>query len=227
MFFSLKNYINYLPSQENIDCCTASSSLLAAEILFSMNGQRIHLSRLFLYYMTRKSQDRIGQKGAELSTALETFKITGACTDKMWPFLWDRVDREPHQRAIEEAVSFRLTSYENSHPDLYKEHLRNGYPIVVGMLTGKKFWSLKGTLEEQYYLPVSEINIQKRGHAVTVIGFDDSLNGGSWIIANSLGLRWGHNGYAAIPYSCNIDLKESYAIKQVSGIGPGQKFLRN
>ena len=41
----LRNYIKYLPSQENIGCCTASASLLALEIAYSIVGTYNHFSR--------------------------------------------------------------------------------------------------------------------------------------------------------------------------------------
>nr|WP_307729796.1 DUF4214 domain-containing protein [Massilia sp. YIM B04103] len=45
-------------------------------------------------------------------------------------------------------------------------------------------------------------NQEKYGdHAFLVVGRDDHLNGGSYIIENSWGEGWGDKGYAAIPYN--------------------------
>jgi C1A family cysteine protease len=96
------------------------------------------------------------------------------------------------------------------------------------MLTSRLFWGLKGPLEEQRYKQINMTdNKQYRGHAVTIIGYDDNICGGSWIIANSLGPVWGHQGYAAIPYSCNSDIGEAYAITQFAGITAGKEIYRN
>ena len=38
------------------------------------------------------------------------------------------------------------------------------------------------------------------GHCVVVCGYDDSLNGGSWIIRNSWGTGWAAGGYCFMPY---------------------------
>jgi len=91
------------------------------------------------------------------------------------------------------------------------------------MFTGTKFWSLTGPLEEQKYCPVNNTdNRLSKGHAVVIIGYDDSLN--SWIIANSLGPKWGDRGLGAIPYDCNKDIGESYVITSFAGISLGKKF---
>lgn len=210
---SLIKYVSHLPTQEQTSCCTACATLLSIEITLASKDIRINFSKLYLYYMTRKFQGRTGMKGAALKDTLETLKIHGASPETFWPFSFTRVNIEPSQRAIEEAAHYRLTSYSSITSDEYKEYLNKNIPIIVGLRTGKKFWSLKGQLNTHNYTPINLIdNFQSTGHAVTVVGYDDKLNGGSWIIANSTGPSWGHCGYAAIPYSCNIDIGESYVV---------------
>jgi len=223
---SLENYIKYIPSQENIDCCTASATLLAAETIMSMSGKNIVFSRLFLYYVTRVIQNRIGQRGAELKSTLEALSQFGVSTERTWPFVQQRIDKLPHQPAYQEALNYKVNSYESVCVDQYKDYLSMGIPIIVGMFTGRRFWSLKGSLETQNYLPINnDTNRLYKGHAVLCVGYDDNINGGSWIVANSLGLRWGDHGYGAIPYACNNELAESYVITKFAGIPAGKKFL--
>lgn len=222
---SLRRYINYLQPQENIACCTACAILLAAEIIMASTGNRMNFSRLFLYYMTQKEHNRLGMKGAELRDALDTLVRHGVTPERYWPFSFNRANREPHQQAIQEAIYYRLQSYHEVLPIDYKSYLDRDIPIIVGIRTGKLFWELKGELQEQQYKPVnSRDNRQTSGHAITIIGYDDDLNGGSWIIANSLGPKWGYQGYAAIPYICNADIGESYVITSFAGINAGKKI---
>jgi C1A family cysteine protease len=214
-----------MPSQQHVECCTASASLLAIETMLSMRGQRINFSRLFLYYMTRKLQGRLGQKGAELKFAMEALSKFGVCTNQRWPLTLDRVNMEPDMMALQDAGNYRSSSYEEVSPHRYKEYLHNGIPIVIGMYTGKKFWGLQGPLQEHRYKPVNKLdNRVSKGHAITIIGYDDDINGGSWIIANSLGPKWGFYGCAAIPYECEKDIVETFAITGFAGITPGKKF---
>jgi C1A family cysteine protease len=38
------------------------------------------------------------------------------------------------------------------------------------------------------------------GHAVTIVGYNDNLNGGRFICRNSWGTGWGDQGYFYMPY---------------------------
>ena len=210
---NLQHHIKYLPSQENIGCCTASATLLAAEMMFNKSNKPTHFSRLFLYYNTRKLQGRIGKKGADLALTLSSLSQFGVCPDTYCPLRRTLVDKEPNARAYDEAIKYRLSSYEEVHNHDYKKYIDDGIPVIVGMFTGRKFWTLNGPIASQSYKPINnDDNRQSKGHAVTIMGYSDILNGGSWIIANSLGTKWGDKGYAAIPYACNVDIGEAFAI---------------
>ncbi len=221
--YSLRKYIHYLPNQQSVGCCTSSSVLLSAEMLLASKEQRIHFSRLYLYYMTRKTHGRIGRYGAELKHTLDELK-NGVCTDSRWSFSLSNVDREPNITAIREAGNYKLHSYDSITVDQYKEYLNKDISIIMGIATGRKFWSLTGLLEDQRYVPINDVeNRFSRGHAITCIGYNDNMNGGSWIIANSLGPNWGFYGYGAIPYSCNENIGESYVINNFAGNTPEKK----
>jgi len=225
--FSLRNHIHYSPSQGHVECCTSSAILLATEIMLSIQGKRLNLSRLFLYYMTRKLQGRLGQHGAQLKYAFQALSKYGVCTDQRWPFTPDRINKEPDSIAIYDAANYMLRSYETITMDQYKDCLVEGMPIIIGMMAGKKFWTLQGPLEEHKYKPINETdNKFVKGHALICVGYNDNINGGSWIIANSLGPKWGFRGFAAIPYECYSDIKESYVITDFSGITPRKNFPR-
>jgi len=222
---SLRNYIQYLPTQGNSECCTSSATLLAAEITMATQNIKINFSRLYVYYMTRKLQGRIGQRGAELKYALDCLMSTGVPSESRWPFSDRRVDLEPNAHAMEEAVHYKLRSYESVTTAQFKYYLNQEIPIIIGMITGRKFWNISGTFDQHAYTPVNDIdNRPSKGHAVTIIGYDDEINGGSWIIANSFGPKWGYQGYAAIPYTCNIDIGEAYIITNFAGITAGKKI---
>jgi len=219
-------FVKYLPSQENIDCCASSASLLAAEIIMSKHNQPRHFSRLFPYYMARKKQGRIGQKGTDLNTILEVLSVNGVCLDQQWPLRPSLVDREPSILAIEEAAKYRIDSYEYVQLSNFDKFVENKIPVIVGMRTGKQFWKLTGKLEEQKYYPVNDTdNRYSHGHAVVIVGNRPDLN--SWIVANSRGLRWGDRGFGILPYECCVDIGESYAITSFAGFMAGKKISDN
>lgn len=222
---TLQMYVQQLPSQYNIGCCTACASLVAAEIIMAIGNQKICLSRLFVYYMTREMQGRSGQEGAELKMTLTAMMKFGVSPEQHWPFNFTRVNTEPSIQSRNEAAYYRLHSFDFISPIHFKEAIDRKLPIVIGMYTGKLFWELRGPLEKQAYKPINSTdNRQSKGHAVTIVGYDDDINGGSYIIANSLGPKWGDRGYGAIPYSCISDIGESYVLNGFAGIPPGRKI---
>jgi hypothetical protein len=216
----LKNKIKYLPAQSG-ECCTSYATLLAVEM---MHEKPIYFSRLYLYYMTRKIRGDLRPTPARLKQTLEALKQYGVCLEEKYPSYLDP-NFEPSSNLLVDSLQHRLLEYQEISNDKYKKYLTNGIPIIFGMSTGKLFWNLSGTLSKQKYKPINETdNRQHWGHAVTCVGYDDNLNGGSWIIANSLGPKWGDRGYAAIPYSCDSDIGESYVITNFTGITPVKNF---
>lgn len=225
MHFTLQPYIDQLPSQQNVGCCTSSAALLAAEIILSAAGKKQRLSRLFVYYMSRKLKNRVGQEGAELRDTLAVMMQYGAATHNTWPFAHNRVNKEPPIAALNEAAQYRVGSYSPAPATEFKNYLHQGIPIIIGLHTGKLFWKIKGPLKEQYYKPINNVdNRNYKGHAVTIIGYDDSLLNGSWIVGNSIGLTWGDHGIGLLPYECIGDIGEAYVITEFAGIAPAKNF---
>ena len=78
----------------------------------------------------------------------------------------------------------------------YEIH-KNNYPVVFGIYDYGEGLSKAG--ETGYFQPnyvESEI-----GHAMTIVGYDDSVNGGSFLVVNSWGKDWGLDGYMWMKYS--------------------------
>ncbi len=217
-----------MPQQDNVGCCAASAAIIAAEMTMSLENRQINFSRLFVYYMARKMQGRVGQKGTELRMVLSAMQTHGIPETKYWPFVHNRVDMEPSMQSINEAASHRLQAFGTVSTDRINECIDLDIPVIVGMHTGRMFWHLKGPLHQQLYKPVNSTdNRESYGHAVTIVGYDDSLCDGAWIVANSLGPRWGDHGYGILPYSCAVDIGESFVIHQFAGITPGRKISEN
>jgi len=223
----LRSYFRYIPSQENVSCCTASATLLACEYLYARHGDHKHFSRLFLYYMTRKLQGRVGQKGAELKETMRALSKYGCCLEVDWPFMANRENREPISRAVDNAKNYMLEEYDTLDSINFKEYLNNELPVVVGMNVGRRFLRLAGPITEHTYCKIGDNNRYSRGHALVIVGYDDTLCGGSWIAANSMGLKWGDRGFAAIPYECNQDIGEAYVVKRFGNKTTEKKISDN
>jgi C1A family cysteine protease len=216
---NLIKYIEYLPSQENIDCCAASATLLAAEIIMSMNNNHRHFSRVFLYYFSRKLENRIGQRGTSLESTMEALVKFGVCLEKSWQFRHNLIDREPTISAFEEAKQYRLNEFCKIDIDDIQSELDKNIPVVIGLRTGRKFWKMRGPLNTLTYCPTNNNdNPPSFGHAVTIIGNMPEKK--QWIIANSKGLNWGDHGIGILPYDCAVDIGEVYSILKFAGNVP-------
>ena len=194
----------------------------------SSAGITLRLSRLYTFYMARKLANKLDQQGLSIKETLDSMIQYGTATDETWPFHFDKVNREPNEKSIIEASKYKLDSYQWADPKYFNSHLKEGKPVIIGMYTGRMYWKLKGTLEKQFYKPINTTdNERHRNHAVTIIGFDDTILNGSWIIANSFGLTWGDRGLGILPYDCSQDINESYVITKFAGVTPGKKISEN
>lgn len=214
LMVDFRPYIKYMPNQFGVQCCTASASLLAAEIILSMNSATTNLSRLYTYFMTRKIQNRIGLHGADLNYTMESLAKFGSCPESQWPFEVRRVDHHPTLQCQQDATRFLLDEYTRISPACITATLDQGYPVIAGMFTGRRFWKLES--KEVYHPINTSDNRQSKGHAVTIVGY----NSDGWIIANSLGTQWGDRGYGVMSVDCVSDIGEAFVIKKFAGLSP-------
>lgn len=220
--------VRIIQEQFTVPCCSAFSVLTAIEAIGSMNSIGWNFSRLFLYYNSRKLQRRIKEPGANLSFTFSALENFGCCEEYHWPFMNHRVDKEPNAQAYNKAEKFKIIKYKFIYDADFKPYLDNNIPIVAGVRTGIQFLNLNGSLDTQYYYPINDTNNTFVGnHAITIVGYSDSLCGGSWILVNSRGLRWGDHGFGIIPYSCNKDIFEAYSIESFCNLTPKKKISDN
>lgn len=100
-----------------------------------------------------------------------------------------------------------------------KSAVSEGFPVVIGLPLTQKFEDIIGNFESQSKTPytgVSTENPNIGGHAVVVVGYDDTYD--SFIILNSWGSGWGYGGFALIPYSTSHDFNEAWVIKGFMGM---------
>ena len=152
---NLREHISYIQPQGNIACCSASATLLALEIMSSIKGTPINLSRLYLYYMSRKIANRLGQKGVGLQDTLNAVSEFGVCKEKYWPFRFKNVDIEPNLDAKRNAAFFRVNKFSTIDYNEFNIAIDKNMPVIIGMFTGSKFWKLSGSLDEQNYYPIN------------------------------------------------------------------------
>ena len=73
-------------------------------------------------------------------------------------------------------------------------------PIVAGVVVGDNFSNLKAP-NVMYSAEIGETG----RHAITIVGYNDNYNGGSFRVLNSYGSDWGDDGFFWITYEDFID----------------------
>lgn len=99
-----------------------------------------------------------------------------------------------------EALQNKAISYQRVVQDanVMKGCLAQGYPFVAGFTVYESFESPEVAKTGIVPMPApSEQTVG--GHAVLVVGYDDSQS--MWLVRNSWGTGWGIGGYFWMPYA--------------------------
>ncbi len=103
-----------------------------------------------------------------------------------------------NQGSCETIVRLDSWNWINSSVESIKAALVNG-PVPVGMTVYDDFRYYTGGV---YNHPGGTAAVN---HGVLIVGYDDSVGGGVWIVKNSWGTYWGESGYAYMRYgTCRI-----------------------
>ncbi|HVV55075.1 MAG TPA: C1 family peptidase [Mucilaginibacter sp.] len=93
------------------------------------------------------------------------------------------------------ATLFDYTATENIKVQAVKKALSEKKPVVIGMLAPPSF---DGAVN--CWIPKEQPLNSYGGHAMCVVGYDDSEYGGAFEVQNSWGDNWGNDGYIWIRY---------------------------
>jgi C1A family cysteine protease len=92
----------------------------------------------------------------------------------------------------------------------FKQCLYSGYPFVFGftVTAPQRKWQDSETEQKatEYVLPDYNADHGVSGfHSALAVGYDDCHRSGVFIVRNSWGPSWGHNGHFLIPYHTMAD----------------------
>ncbi|MDX2063781.1 MAG: C1 family peptidase [Bacteroidia bacterium] len=199
--------------------CTAWATAYAARTIQASveTGQKpndIALSPAFLYnQLTRGSCG-----GTSIRKALDLVRQRGLVELDDFPYDDSDCSTQPGPAELQQAQQYRIAGYNRltlNHDDYavdinaVKQNLAQGAPVVIGMLVGGSFYDVRGPgaswrptrADLQAMEASANGNIvndgdasQFGGHAMCVVGYDDSKDGGSFHIQNSWGEQWGDKG---------------------------------
>ncbi len=161
-------------------------------------GQGAHVfSPAFVYNQINGGQDN----GSNPVDALNLLVRTGAAPWNLMPYTDRDFRTQPPQNARSAASAYRNESFNQINfytPDALKAELAAGNPILIGIKVYDNFYQLGSNVYDHFEGQF------RGGHAITVIGYDDTkaskTGRGAFKLQNSWGPEWGQSGYGWIAY---------------------------
>ena len=191
----LSEHSSFVKSQRVMNSCTAHSAMLVFEMEQRINDSwwKIEGSEQHNYYYSRIDSGIFPDDGGSyLRSACKIMHQVGVCPEKLMPYIDYKPNYHPGIFANSFSRFWKIKEYTRQIDlDSIKEAITNNHPVLLGIPV---FNNWRGLIKNIIPLPSGRTI---GGHAITVIGFDDSLG---LFIQNSWGTNWGVNGKAWLPY---------------------------
>lgn len=220
---SLEQYAPQRRHQGRQGSCVGWASAYAARTILEAEttGQspdRVAFSPAYLYNQIALT----GCQGAYMLDAMKAMQQFGGLPFSQFRYDDRACDNEPSSSQKQMGAQFRIQGFDRLtlgasqyKPDItaIKQHLAQGYPVVIGMMVGSSFMNqmmgrkMWQPSQRDYGMPGYS------GHAMCVVGYDDNLQGGAFRIMNSWGEDWGDRGFAWVKYrDFEHFTKEAYGV---------------
>jgi hypothetical protein len=227
---NLQKYAPPVGDQGHQGSCVAWSSAYAARTIeeaarTGADPNSVRFSPSFLY-------NQIGLDncdGSYIERAMEFMTKSGSIPYDQFPYTDQDCSKQPDQRLLQEAHNYKMRGFNRLTPgdrnnaiDLHaiKENISQGAPVVIGMMVGGSY--MQPMMGQDLWTPTAEDRSMHGfgGHAQCVVGYDDKKYGGAFLIMNSWGSGWGHNGFAWVRYpDFRFFVREAYGIEPMTPTG--------
>ena len=232
--YSLKRFVPPAGDQGPQGSCVGWATAYAARTIMSAKdtgvdqAQRLRDMVLSPSYVFNQIH-LPGCDGTYIPRALELMQTQGVARLADFPYDANSCSLQPSSTVQASAANFRIKGHtrlwgrsgRNKHVAT-RRALANGNPVVIGMLLGDSFSSHIGsglwepTAREFSLLEDVDYAISQKllyGHAMTVVGYDDTRGGGAFEIVNSWGQNWGNDGFFWLSYDLyNALVFEGYEV---------------
>jgi C1A family cysteine protease len=199
----LRQYCSPIDDQGNLGSCTGNAIAGAIDLLDrKTHNLQTRVSRLFIYYYERLIENDVNyDAGAYIHDGITVGRTYGAPQETLWPYNISAYRTRPNNTAIADAARRKITQYQSiANFTAMKNALASGYPVIIGFNVYSSFEGSVNTNTGMMPYPNTRTESLLGGHAVCVVGYNDTLNGGRFICRNSWGTSWGNNGYFYMPY---------------------------
>lgn len=183
----------------------------------------------WLYAKMKTKPDSNCADGGFLEDALLVMKNKGAALMGCAPLSCG--DR--YEQCDPSATAFRIADYATLFPPkaaegdgpqrihAIKSALVEGtHAVLAGIMVPPSF--IEEATDQWRAAPGETLENTLGAHAMAIVGYDDHINGGSFLIANSWGKSWGENGYTWANYQDMIRfIRHAYQVFPESQATPG------
>ena len=155
----------------------------------------------FVYNLIKSKEDLNCKNGSYISDAMKLMNTYGVLKYKDFTYNYQNCQTKPSEYGYQLAKKNKILTFERlarwDNPynlvDKVKKAIANKNPVVIGMQVSSSFYKAKGAW--------NGIHIgTPGGHAMVVVGYDDTKYGGAFEIMNSWGTNWGNNGFIWVKY---------------------------
>jgi C1A family cysteine protease/fibronectin type 3 domain-containing protein len=160
-----------------------------------IDGAKINYSRIFSPAFVYNQINGGKDNGSVIENALALVVSKGVPTWETMPYTDRDFKTQPTASQMEAASKFKAKEFlriKSTEINDIKKQITLGRPVVTGIPVSEGFYSLG---KKVYSVPKGT---NLGGHAIVIVGYDDSLN--AFKIQNSWGTGWGDKGFGFIDY---------------------------
>jgi hypothetical protein len=177
---------------------------------WSLNTADHIFSPAYIYNQIKTSADCSG--GTSYVEALNFLRREGAAPWNAFPYDSAQCSRLPDAATKQQAKQYSIADWRRVNVQdetEVKNQLAAGFPVLAGIVVDMPLYRLtQGNVYSQY----SGQNLG--GHAVVIVGYDDSKR--AFKIINSWGQSWGDNGFGWINYAAFRQIaREGYVAQDI------------
>ncbi|MFN8437334.1 MAG: C1 family peptidase [Cytophagales bacterium] len=203
--YDLSNIMPPPGNQGQMGCCAGwacayalktSHEKLERQWALTQNNtlEKTHVfSPTFLYNQVNGGKDQ----GSCFVDIFELLQKKGCASLSTMPYNDKDYTSQPSAKALSEAAAYKIAWAKNIEPKeigTIKSYLTQNYPIVIGATVDDNFSNVTaGKI-------VNSMSTDGGGHAMVVVGYDDTKAGGCFKIMNSWGQDWGDKGFCWMTY---------------------------
>ncbi|AGC77321.1 papain like protease [Nonlabens dokdonensis] len=150
--------------------------------------------------------------GSSINDNFELMKNIGTLPIEDFPIDISNCIIQPDSIQLVNAQDFKISSYESIGPyysdtqpdiimpvmDEVKSALIDGRPVIISMMTDLHFGNVYDVENDIFIINEVVELIFKGCHAMTIVGYDDSLD--AFKLINSWGSNWANEGYIYLSY---------------------------